>query len=418
MQPINILVIGSGGREHALIWKLKQSPNAGEIYTTSQNAGILQLAKPANLGELDGPGLGAFCKQNRIGFVVVGPEAPLVAGVADAFGSIPVFGPSAKAAQLEGSKAFMKDFCRDYHIPTAFYQTFTDRDSAIKFVKEKGAPIVVKADGLAAGKGVTVAMTEAEAVQAIDEMLGGKFGEAGQRLVIEEFLEGEEVSFFALCDGKTAIPFGEAQDHKRAFDHDQGPNTGGMGTYSPAPVFTPEIEAQVMREIIDPTMKGMAEKDMPFKGVLFAGLMIHQGKAKLLEFNVRFGDPETQSLMMRLDSDLLELLLAASTGNLTGKIVSLTNDAALCVVMAAKGYPDSYEKGTQIKGLERVKGVQVFHAGTLEKNGEILANGGRVLGVAAKANTIAAARELAYNGIGQIEWPEGFCRSDIGWRAI
>lgn len=418
---MKILVIGSGGREHALAWRMKQSPLVTGVFCAPGNGGIGQDV--TNVQITSHADIVAFCKKEAIGLVMVGPEAPLVEGLADMLNTngIPVFGPSARAAQLEGSKGFTKDICRKYHIPTADYERFTDKEPAIAYIKKKGAPIVVKADGLAAGKGVVVAMSEAEAVDAVTEIMGGKFGGAGASVVIEEFLEGEEVSFFALTDGKEAIEFGSAQDHKRAYDGDKGPNTGGMGTYSPAPVMTDKLRRQVMDEIIHPTVRAMAIEGMPYKGVLFAGLMITKSGPKLIEYNVRFGDPETESLMMRLDSDLVPALMACVKGGLKNVGIRFKPQAALCVIMAAKGYPGDYGKGSVIKGLDMVaklNGVKTFHAGTQVKDGNVVASGGRVLAVTALAGTIEQAQKLAYEAVDKIQWPEGFCRRDIGSKVI
>lgn len=419
---MNILVIGAGGREHAIIWALHKSPNTKTIFANPGNAGIDEIATNVSFDYLNKEALQTFCNENAIELVVVGPEAPLVEGVSDLCEAInvPVFGPSKRAAVLEESKEFTKDFCIKYNIPTAAYQSFSQAEPAKAYINECGVPIVVKADGLAAGKGVIIAQTTEEAHQAVDEMLAGKFGEAGNRIVIEECLEGEEISVFALCDGKHAVLFGSAQDHKRVGEGDTGPNTGGMGTYSPAPIMTPELEQIIMEQFIQPTIDGMAQEDRAFKGVLFAGFMITESGPKLLEYNVRFGDPETQSLMVRLESDLPELMLAAANGELAGKTVQLSSQAALCVVLAANGYPGAYQKGTEIKNLSRAESEQViiFHAGTKKgKQGKILASGGRVLGVTAKAATVKEAQQKAYQAVDTIDWSDGFCRRDIGWRA-
>ncbi len=421
MRIMKILVIGSGGREHALAWKIRQSPLVREVFCAPGNGGTGEDA--GNVSPVSHAGILAFCRKEVIDLVVVGPEGPLVEGLADMLGEngVAVFGPSAKAAQLEGSKGFTKEICRKHNIPTAAYETFADMESALAYVRKRGAPIVVKADGLAAGKGVTVAMTEKEALDAIRDIMGGKFGAAGASVVIEEYLEGEEVSFFALSDGKDAIEFGSAQDHKRAYDGDKGPNTGGMGTYSPAPVMTEALRRCVMDEIINPTVRAMAAEGMPYKGVLFAGLMITQSGPKLIEYNVRFGDPETQSLMVRLDSDLVPALLACVKGGLDSVEIRFKSQAALCVVMAAEGYPGEYRKGTVIKGLEKASapaGIKIFHAGTQATDGGIIATGGRVLGVTALGGSIGEAQQLAYKAIASIDWPEGFCRRDIGSKAI
>jgi phosphoribosylamine--glycine ligase len=364
----------------------------------------------------------AFCRDKAVELVVIGPEAPLVDGLSDALraAGIKVFGPSKVAAQLEGSKGFTKDLCARFDIPTAAYGRFTNAADARAYIEAKGAPIVVKADGLAAGKGVTVAMTVDEALGAVDTCFDGSFGAAGAELVVEEFLEGEEVSFFCLCDGGAALAFGAAQDHKRVGEGDTGPNTGGMGAYSPAPAFTGEIETAVMRDIIAPTLRGMAEIGMPFSGVLFAGLMLTAEGPKLIEYNVRFGDPECQVLMMRLQSDLLDLLDAAANGRLAGQAPEWSDEVALTVVMAAQGYPGKPLTGTAINGVETAagEGAKVFHAGTALDDGVLVANGGRVLNVTAKAATVREAQARAYEAVDRIEWPEGFCRRDIGWRAV
>ena len=420
---MNVLLIGGGGREHALAWKLKQSPLLTTLYCAPGNAGIEQVANCIKLDVADHEAVIRFCKDKTIGLVVIGPETPLVAGLADdlAIAGIGVFGPSREAAALEGSKGFTKDLCSEYGIPTARYARFTDAQAAKAYVAEHGLPIVVKADGLAAGKGVVIAATREEANAAIDACFSGTFGAAGTELVIEEFLDGEEASFFALVDGETALPLAGAQDHKRAFDGDLGPNTGGMGAYSPAPIMSEALAAQVMQTIIEPTVRAMKARGTPFKGVLYAGLMIEDGEAKLIEYNVRFGDPEAQVLMLRLKSDLLRALLAVVDGNLHGVTLDWHDDAALCVVMAAKGYPGAYEKGSEIKGLEDAGAdpwVEIFHAGTRRDNGRIVADGGRVLGVTARGRDIREAQARAYAAVDKIDWPGGFCRRDIGWRAV
>jgi phosphoribosylamine---glycine ligase len=420
---MNILLLGSGGREHALAWKIAASPLTDRFYCAPGNAGIAREAECAALNIAEHAELIAFCKANKIDFVVVGPEAPLVAGVVDDLeaAGIKTFGPSRLAARLEGSKGFTKDLCRANRIPTAAYERFTSPAPAKDYLRKNDAPIVVKADGLAAGKGVVVAETLAEAEAAIDMMFEGGLGAAGAEVVIEEFMVGEEASFFALCDGETAIPLASAQDHKRVGDGDTGPNTGGMGAYSPAPVMTPEMTARTMDEIIRPTLRAMKAMGCPYKGVLFAGLMITNDGPKLIEFNARFGDPETQVLMLRLMSDLLPALIASRDGQLKNFDLRWYPDAALTVVMAAKGYPGDYQRGTVIKGLDaaaQVEGVEIFHAGTKQDGGKILANGGRVLNVSALAKTVTQAQALAYQAIDRIQWPEGFCRRDIGWQAV
>ncbi len=422
---MRVLVVGSGGREHALCWTIAASPLCEELICAPGNAGIAQDATCVPVGAEDIDGLIAFARDERIDYVVVGPEAPLVAGLVDrlAKAGIKAFGPSAAAAALEGSKGFMKDLCAKYDIPTAGYRRFSQAGPAKADLREQAAPIVVKADGLAAGKGVTVAMTRAEAEAAVETaMVGGAFGEAGAELVIEEYLTGEEASFFALVDGETALPLATAQDHKRAGEGDTDPNTGGMGAYSPAPVLDEARCSEVMERIIMPTVRAMAAEGRPYKGVLYAGLMVTPTDGiKLLEYNVRFGDPECQVLMMRLMSDLLPALIATSDGVLSSLDLRWYDEAALTVVMAARGYPGSYEKGSEIHGLAEAArdDVMVFHAGTTAgPEGSILASGGRVLGITAIAPTIAQAQARAYQTVDRIDWPDGFCRRDIGWRAI
>jgi len=418
---MNVLLIGSGGREHALAWKLAASPMLTKLYAAPGNPGIAREAELVDLDVSDHAAVAAFCQDKSIGLVVVGPEAPLVAGLADALRSkgIRVFGPSASAARLEGSKAFTKDLCARFGIPTAAYGRFSDAASARAYIEAQGAPIVVKADGLAAGKGVTVAMTEAEAIAAVDACFDGAFGGAGAEVVVEEFLTGEEASFFCLCDGTSAMPFGTAQDHKRVGEGDTGANTGGMGAYSPAPVMSRAMIDRTMEEIILPTMLGMLQMGAPFSGVLFAGLMITADGPKLIEYNVRFGDPECQVLMLRLKDDLLVLLNAAVDGQLAHMSARWRDDAALTVVMAARGYPDAPEKGSVIAGLGHVPaGVEVFHAGTAMQGDALTAKGGRVLNVTASGATVTEARDRAYAGVDAIVWPEGFCRRDIGYRAV
>jgi phosphoribosylamine--glycine ligase len=416
---MNVLLLGSGGREHALAWKLAASPLLTTLYAAPGNPGIAEEATIVALDIADHGAVAAFCREKNIDLVVVGPEAPLVAGIADDLrtAGIRVFGPSKAAAQLEGSKGFTKDLCAEFSIPTAAYRRFADADAARAYVKEQGAPIVVKADGLAAGKGVTVATSVDEALSAIDACLD----EDGAEVVVEGFLEGEEASFFCLCDGRTAIPFGTAQDHKRVGEGDTGPNTGGMGAYSPAPVMTGEMIDRTMREIVEPTMKGMAARGMPFSGVLFVGLMIADNGPQLIEYNVRFGDPECQVLMMRLKDDLLVLLNAAVDGQLAHTSVRWSDAAALTVVMAANGYPGVPEKGSAIRGVEKaeaIEGVKVFQAGTAMNAGALVANGGRVLNVTATGASVSGAQTKAYEAVDVIGWPQGFCRRDIGWRAV
>jgi phosphoribosylamine--glycine ligase len=420
---MNILLLGSGGREHALAWKMAASPLADRLYCAPGNAGIAREAECVGLDLADHAAVIAFCKSHAIDFVVVGPEAPLVAGIVDDLeaAGIKAFGPSKAAAQLEGSKGFTKDLCRANNIPTAAYERFTAASPAKAYVRGRQGPIVVKADGLAAGKGVVIAPDIAQAEAAIDMMFGGGLGTAGAEVVIEEFLVGEEASFFALCDGDNAIALASAQDHKRAFDGDTGPNTGGMGAYSPAPVMTEAMITRTMDEIVRPTLRAMKAIGAPYKGVLFAGLMITSDGPKLIEYNARFGDPETQVLMLRLMSDLVPALIAARDGQLKSFDLRWYPDAALTVVMAAKGYPGDYARGTVIEGLEaaaEVDGVEIFHAGTRAEGGRILANGGRVLNVTALGNTVSQAQARAYAAIDRIRWPDGFCRRDIGWQAI
>ncbi|MEW6642576.1 MAG: phosphoribosylamine--glycine ligase [Pseudomonadota bacterium] len=420
---MNILLLGSGGREHALAWKIAGSPLVNKLWCAPGNAGIAREAECVALDVADHAAVIAFCKANKVDLVVVGPEAPLAAGIADdlAAAGIKAFGPSKAASQLESSKGFTKDLCKANNIPTAAYERFSDADAAKAYIRDQGAPIVVKADGLAAGKGVVVAMTVAEAEAAIDMMLGGGFGAAGAEAVVEEFMTGEEASFFVLCDGDNALPLAAAQDHKRVFDGDKGPNTGGMGAYSPAPVMTDALCQRTMDEIILPTLRAMKAKGMPYKGVLFAGLMITAEGPKLIEYNVRFGDPECQVLMVRMMSDLVPALLAACDGQLKHFDVRWYPDVALTVVMAAKGYPGDYAKGTVIEGLDEagsVDGVEIFHAGTKADGDRILANGGRVLNVTALGATVRAAQDSAYQAVDRLRWSDGFCRRDIGWQAV
>ncbi|WP_135450034.1 phosphoribosylamine--glycine ligase [Tabrizicola caldifontis] len=420
---MNILILGSGGREHALAWAVKQNPKCDRLIVAPGNAGIAMLAECADLNILDGATVVGFCEENAIDFVIIGPEAPLAAGVADATraAGILTFGPSAAAARLEASKSFTKEICAACGAPTAAWARFTSAEPAKEHVRAQGTPIVVKADGLAAGKGVIVAMTEAEALAAIDDMFGGEFGAAGAEVVIEEFMHGEEASFFVLSDGTHALPVGTAQDHKRVGDGDTGPNTGGMGAYSPAPVLTDAIQKQAMEEIVLPTIREMARRGTPYEGVLYAGLMIDQGRARLVEYNCRFGDPECQVLMMRLGAQALDLMLACAEHRLDEVRVNWADDHALTVVMAARGYPGAYAKGSQIRGLEELpedSRHMVFHAGTAARDGQIIAAGGRVLNVTARGGTLREARDAAYAMVDAIDWPGGFCRRDIGWRAL
>jgi phosphoribosylamine--glycine ligase len=419
---MNVLVIGSGGREHALCWAIAASPLVDRLYCAPGNAGIAEEAECVSLAAGDTKGIIEFCRRAAIDFVVVGPEAPLVGGLVDALegAGIAAFGPSMAAAALEGSKSFMKSLCVREGIPTAAYRSFSDAAAAKEYIAAQGAPIVVKANGLAAGKGVVVAADLAAACAAVDAALGeGRFGAAGSSIVVEEFLAGEEASFFALVDGENALPLAAAQDHKRVGDGDTGPNTGGMGAYSPAPIVTPEIEGAVMERIILPTVRAMRQDGRPFKGVLYAGLMLTEAGPKLLEYNVRFGDPEAQALIMRLKSDLLPALIASRDGILTRIDLRWYDEAALCVVMAAKGYPDDPLRGSEIRGLDRASSdpdVKIFHAGTRRERARLIADGGRVLGVTARGADLAQARERAYRAVDLIDWPQGFCRRDIGRR--
>ncbi len=419
---MNILLIGSGGREHALAWKLAQSPSCDTLYAAPGNPGIAECATLVDVDAKDHAAVVMFCVDHDVDLVVVGPEGPLVDGLADSLdiADIPCFGPSAKAAQLEGSKSFTKEVCSYAGIPTAAYEHYDNKADAIAGLADFGLPVVIKADGLAAGKGVIVAETADQSRAAIEDMFGGGFGEAGASVVIEEFMTGEEVSFFALTDGVTAIPFTSAQDHKRVGDGDTGPNTGGMGAYSPASVFTPELQSRVMTEIINPTVEYMMNKDMPFAGVLFAGLMLTEDGPKLIEYNARFGDPETQVMMMRFQSDLVALLYAVATRTLADHPpLMFSNDTALTVVMAANGYPGTPDKGGSIRGIDMAEahGSRVFHAGTAVKDGALVASGGRVLNVTATGATVGEAQKSAYHAVDCIDFPTGFCRRDIGWRA-
>jgi phosphoribosylamine---glycine ligase len=420
---MHILLIGSGGREHALAWKIAASPLVTKLWCAPGNAGIAREAECVALDVTNHAAVIEFCKTNAVELVVVGPETPLAAGIVDDLtaAGIKAFGPGKEAAQLEGSKGFTMDLCREFDIPTGAYKRFNNAADALAYVRAQGAPIVVKADGLAAGKGVVVAKTLAEAEAAIAMMFEGAFGAAGAEVVIEEFLSGREISFFALCDGETAIPLASAQDHKRVFDHDQGPNTGGMGAYSPTPFVTPEVHEQIMSRIILPTVAGMKQRGMPFRGVLYAGVMLTEQGPKLFEYNVRFGDPECQVLMLRMMSDIVPAFLAACDGELKHFDVRWYAAPALTVVMAAKGYPGDYKKGTRIDRLDeaaKVEGVEIFHAGTVAEDGAILANGGRVLNVCAIGKTVTEAQARAYQAIDRITWPDGFCRRDIAWQAV
>ena len=420
---MNILILGSGGREHALAWAVKQNPKCDKLIVAPGNAGIAAIAECSSVDILNGDAVAEFAASQNIDFIIVGPEAPLAAGVSDrlrAAGFL-VFGPSQAAAQLEASKSFTKEICDAASAPTAAYAHFTNADAAKDYIQKQGAPIVVKADGLAAGKGVIVAMTETEALSAIDDMFDGSFGDAGAEVVIEEFMDGEEASFFCLVDGTTILPIGTAQDHKRVGDGDTGPNTGGMGAYSPAPVMTDAITQKTIDEIVRPTMQVMADRGTPFQGVLFVGLMIKDGQPRLVEYNVRFGDPECQCLMMRLGAQVLDLMQASAEGRLDEIRANWADDHALTIVLAANGYPGAYEKGSVIQGLDEVPNDSknaVFHAGTTKSDGQITASGGRVLAVTARGDTLKDAHARAYAMVDQINWPEGFCRKDIGWRAL
>jgi len=418
---MNILLLGGGGREHALAWKLAQSPRCTTLYASPGNPGIAQAATLVDLDLADHAAVTAFCAEKAIGLVVVGPEAPLVDGIADSLraAGVPVFGPGKAAAQLEGSKGYTKDLCAQANIPTAGYVRCTSRADALAALADFGLPVVIKADGLAAGKGVIIAQTRDEAEAAIAEMFDGGFGASGAEVVIEEFLTGEEASFFALTDGSAVMAFGSAQDHKRVGDGDTGPNTGGMGAYSPATVLTPALEARVMDEIIRPTVAAMAARGTPYSGVLFAGLMLTEAGPQLIEYNCRFGDPECQVLMLRLESDLVDLLLAVAQGTLSQAAPPVLADkVALTVVMAAKGYPGTPEKGAPITLPQDSADALVFHAGTALRDGTLVANGGRVLSVTARGETVTQAQAAAYALVDRIAFPGGFCRRDIGWREV
>ncbi|GAB4544420.1 MAG: phosphoribosylamine--glycine ligase [Ruegeria sp.] len=420
---MNILILGSGGREHSLAWAVMQNPKCDRLIVAPGNAGIAQIADCAALDIENGGAVVSFAEENAIDFVIIGPEAPLAAGVADRLreAGILVFGPSAEAARLEASKSFTKEICDAAGAPTAAYARFTEAEPAKAYIRQQGAPIVVKADGLAAGKGVIVAMDEATALEAVDDMFGGAFGGAGAEVVIEEFMDGEEASLFVLCDGENILSVGTAQDHKRVGEGDTGLNTGGMGAYSPAPVLSSEIEERAMEQIVRPTMAEMARRGTPFQGVLYAGLMIKDGQPRLVEYNVRFGDPECQVLMMRLGAQALDLMHAAAEGRLSEARVNWADDHALTVVMAAQGYPGAYEKGSVINGLDDLpedSSHMVFHAGTKAQDGQVVASGGRVLNVTARGATLQEARDNAYAMVEAIDWPGGFYRRDIGWRAL
>ena len=422
---MKVLVVGSGGREHALCWAIAKSTKLGKLYCAPGNAGIADVAECIDIGGEDVDALVGFAKDNAIDLVVVGPEAPLVLGLVDKLeaAGIRAFGPSAAASVLEGSKGFMKDMCAKAGVPTAAYGRFTDPEKAKQFIQDHGAPIVVKTDGLAAGKGVIICQNVEAAMTAVDDIMGDKkvFGIAGNEIVIEEFLQGEECSFFALVDGERALPLAAAQDHKAAFDGDKGPNTGGMGAYSPTPIATPEICDKIMETAITPLIKTMAAEGCPYKGVLFCGLMVRDGVPTVLEYNIRFGDPECQVLMMRWKSDVLEALDAAAQGRLDDITLDWHDETAMVVVMAAQGYPGAYEKGTEIKNIDTANSVEkayVFHAGTKADGDRVLATGGRVLGVTGRGASVIEAQTTTYKAVDAIDWPNGFCRRDIGWRAV
>ena len=420
---MNILILGSGGREHSIAWAVMQNPKCDKLIVAPGNAGIAEIAECASLDILDSAAVIGFCEAEAIDFVIIGPEAPLATGVADRLreSGFSVFGPGAEAAKLEASKSFTKAICDAAGAPTAGYGHFTEAEAAKTYIRTQGAPIVVKADGLAAGKGVIVAETVDQAIAAVDDMFGGEFGSAGAEVVVEEFMEGEEASFFVLCDGETALPVGTAQDHKRVGEGDTGPNTGGMGAYSPAPVMNEAVTQKALDEIVRPCLAEMVRRGTPFQGVLFVGLMIKDGQPQLVEYNVRFGDPECQVLMMRLGAQVLDLLQAAAEGRLSEMAVNWAEDHALTVVMAANGYPGTYEKGSVIKGVADCPEDSfhmVFHAGTGRAEGQFVATGGRVLAATARGNSLQEARDRAYAMVDQIDWPQGFCRRDIGWRAL
>jgi phosphoribosylamine---glycine ligase len=420
---MHILLLGSGGREHALAWKIAASPLVTKLWCAPGNAGIAREAECVALDITDHAAVIDFCRNNAVDFVVVGPDAPIAAGIVDDLNAagFKAFGPTKAAGQLESSKSFTKELCRANQIPTAAFGHFTDAEAAKAYIRQQGAPIVVKADGLAAGKGVVVAMNLEEALAAVDMMFGGGFGAAGAEVVVEEFMQGEEASFFALCDGEHALPLATAQDHKRAFDGDKGPNTGGMGAYSPAPVLTEALCTRVMEEMIKPTLQALKAMGSPYKGVLYAGVMVTKDGPKLVEYNARFGDPECQVLMLRMMSDIVPALIASADGQLKNFSLRWFDDVALTVIMATKGYPGDYGKGSVIEGLDdaaKVEGVEIFHAGTRADGGKILANGGRVLNVCATGCTVTEAQQRAYQAVDRIKWPDGFCRRDIGWQAV
>ncbi len=420
---MNVLILGAGAREHALALAVAKSPLLERLYVAPGNPGCAAVAENVDLDIRDHRAVVDFCRSRAVALVVVGPEVPLVAGVADDLNAAGIlcFGPSKAAARLEGSKGFTKDFCREFGVPTGDYRRFRDAGAALAYVRARGAPIVVKADGLAAGKGVVVATSLGEAESAIELMFAGAFGAAGAEVVVEDYLPGEEVSFFALCDGTRATPFASAQDHKRVGEGDTGPNTGGMGAYSPPPLMTPALSERVMREIVTPTVAGMAKRGAPFRGVLFAGLMIGGDGPKLIEFNVRFGDPEAEAILARLEDDLLEFMLGCAKGALPDRAPKFSDQTALTVIMAARGYPGAVEKGTPIKGLDaaaRLPGVSILHAATRREGDVVVSDGGRVLAVTALGRDVVEAQSRAYAAVDRLDWPGGFCRRDIGWRAI
>jgi phosphoribosylamine---glycine ligase len=420
---MHILLLGSGGREHALAWKIAASPLVTKLWCAPGNAGIAREAECVALDITDHAAVIAFCRSNTVDFVVVGPDAPIAAGIVDDLNAagFKAFGPTRAAGQLESSKIFTKELCKANQIPTAAFGHFRDTEAAKAYIRGQGAPIVVKADGLAAGKGVVVAMNLEEALAAVDMMFGGSFGAAGAEVVVEEFMQGEEASFFALCDGEHALPLATAQDHKRAFDGDKGPNTGGMGAYSPAPVLTEALCTRVMEEMIKPTLRALKAMGSPYKGVLYAGVMVTKDGPKLVEYNARFGDPECQVLMLRMMSDIVPALIASADGQLRNFSLRWFDDVALTVIMATKGYPGDYGKGSVIEGLNdaaKVEGVEIFHAGTMAEGGKILANGGRVLNICATGCSVTEAQQRAYQAVDRIKWPDGFCRRDIGWQAV
>jgi phosphoribosylamine--glycine ligase len=420
---MHILLLGSGGREHALAWKIAASPLVTKLWCAPGNAGIVREAECVALDIADHAAVIDFCRSNAVDFVVVGPDAPIAAGIVDDLNAagFKAFGPTRAAGQLESSKIFTKELCKANHIPTAAFGHFRDTETAKAYIRQQGAPIVVKADGLAAGKGVVVAMNVEEALAAVDMMFGGGFGTAGAEVVVEEFMQGEEASFFALCDGEHALPLATAQDHKRAFDGDKGPNTGGMGAYSPAPVMTEALCMRVMEEMIKPTLRALKAMGSPYKGVLYAGVMVTKDGPRLVEYNARFGDPECQVLMLRMMSDIVPALIASADGQLKNFSLRWFDDVALTVIMATKGYPGDYGKGSVIEGLDdaaEVEGVEIFHAGTRAEGSKILANGGRVLNVCATGCSVTEAQQRAYQAVDRIKWPDGFCRRDIGWQAV